>query len=366
MKARHEIAGFAFLFAAGVTASVYSGAFPSIISTTYHIIASGTILLSSALLMYSLRRRWGRHVQWGLIAACAMSCGAFIGMSGVEMQVSEIPPEGPLTIAAHKAAKSVEALIGSIPFTNEDTGGIIKALLTGNREDIPQDVAQAFRDSGASHILALSGLHLGIIYAIIVKILTLAGNSPAMRRAKSVLTILICGFYTLATGAGASITRAFIFITLNEIGKMTGRPTSLKGVLATSLLLHLTFDPTAVSEIGFQLSYAAIFGIAYIFPWLREMWRNDWRGLKWIWESAAVSISCQITTGPLAYLYFGTFPQYFLLTNLIAVPLAGLIIPAALLVAALTALGICPALLISATEWLVTALTDSLSIIASM
>lgn len=366
MKTWQDIAGVVFLFTAGVAASVYLGAFPHTISTTYHIIASGTILLSSALLMYSRRSRWGRHVQWGLIAACVMSCGAFIGMSGTEMQVSEIPSEGPLTIAAHKAAKGLESLIGSIPFDNENTGGIIKALLTGNREDIPQDVAQAFRDSGASHILALSGLHLGIIYALIVKILTLAGNSPAMRRVKSALTIIICGFYTLATGAGASIIRAFIFITLNEIGKMTGRPTSLKGVLAASLLLHLTIDPTAVSEIGFQLSYAAIFGIAYIFPWLRGMWKNDWRGLKWIWESAAVSISCQITTGPLAYLYFGTFPQYFLLTNLIAVPLAGLIIPAALLVAALTALGICPAFLISATEWLVTALTDSLSIIASM
>ena len=366
MKARHEIAGFAFLFAAGVTAAVYSGAFPSIISTTYHIIASGTILLSSALLMYSLHRRWDSRLQWVLVAACALSCGALTGMSGVEMQVSEIPSEGPLTNAAHKAAKGLETLIGSIQFDNESTGGIIKALLTGNREDIPKDVAQAFRASGASHILALSGLHLGIIYAIIIKILTLAGNSPAMRRTKSALTVLICGFYTLATGAGASITRAFIFITLNEIGKMTGRPTSLKGVLAAALLLHLTFDPTAVSEIGFQLSYAAIFGIAYIFPWLRGMWKNDWRGLKWIWESAAVSISCQITTGPLAYLYFGTFPQYFLLTNLIAVPLAGLIIPAALLVAALPAAGYCPAFLISAAEWLVTALTDSLSIIASM
>ena len=109
MKARHEIAGFAFLFAAGVTASVYSGAFPSIISTTYHIIASGAILLSAALLMYSRRSRWGRHVQWGLIAACALSCGAFTGMSGAEMQVSEIPSEGPLTIAAHKAAKGMKA-----------------------------------------------------------------------------------------------------------------------------------------------------------------------------------------------------------------------------------------------------------------
>jgi competence protein ComEC len=147
---------------------------------------------------------------------------------------------------------------------------------------------------------------------------------------------------------------------------MTGRFSSLKTVLAASLIVHLAFDPTAVSEIGFQLSYAAIFGIAYIFPWLRKMWRNDWPGLKWIWESLALSISCQITTGPLAYCYFGTFPQYFLLTNLIAVPLAGLIIPASLTTVALTALGCCPAFVIEITEWLVGTMTDSLSIIASM
>ena len=366
MNAWQDIAGFAFLFAAGVTASVYSGAFPCTIITTCHIIASGAILLSAALLAYSRQRRWGRHIQWVLIAACAMSCGVLTGMSGVEMQVSGLTAEGSLTITAHKAAIALESLIERIPFASENTGGIIKALLTGNREDIPEDIAQTFRDSGASHILALSGLHLGIIYAIILRLLDLAGNSPAMRHVKSVLTILICGFYTLATGAGASITRAFIFITLNEIGKMTGRPTNLKGVLAAALLVHLAFDPTAVSEIGFQLSYAAIFGIAYIFPWLRGMWRNDWRWLKWIWESAAISISCQITTGPLAYLYFGTFPQYFLLTNLIAVPLAGLIIPAALVCLTLTALGCCPSFLATATEWLVTVLTDSLSIIATM
>ena len=366
MRVEREIAGFAFPFAVGVTAAVIMGASPCTISTTYHTIVSGSILLSSTLLLYSFRNRWNDIIILGLIALAALSCGAMTGLSATEMRISGILSESRITISANEAVKVVKSLIDMIPFENQATGEIIKALLTGSREDITEDISQAFRDSGASHILALSGLHLGIIYAIIVKTLTFAGNSPSMRRAKSILTIFICGFYTLATGAGASITRAFLFIAINEIGKMTGRLTSLKTVLGAALLIHLTFDPDAVSEVGFQLSYAAIFGIAYIFPWLRRLWKNDWRWLKWIWESLAVSISCQVTTGPLAYWYFGTFPQYFLLTNLIAVPLAGLIIPASLLVTALTALGVCPQFLTETTEWMVTILTQSLEIIATM
>ena len=88
--------------------------------------------------------------------------------------------------------------------------------------------------------------------------------------------------------------------------------------------------------------------------------------MKWIWVSAAMSVSCQVTTGPLAYFYFGTFPQHFLLTNLIAMPLTGLIIPSALLTITLDSIGICPDLLISFTETLVGLMSKALSIIASM
>jgi competence protein ComEC len=96
------------------------------------------------------------------------------------------------------------------------------------------------------------------------------------------------------------------------------------------------------------------------------MWKNDWRGLKWIWESAAVSISCQITTGPLAYLYFGTFPQYFLLTNLIALPLVGLVIPLGLLTIILQACDISASFLCEITEFMLSTMVESLSTIASL
>jgi ComEC/Rec2-related protein len=366
MKAEREIAGIAFPFAAGVTAAVIIGGSLRHINAEYHIISLWTAILSTAVLFLSHKREWGVNVQWGLVCAASLSCGIFIGLNGLELSISDISSGGPLAQTARRWAEGLERLIGSIPFEESSTGHMITALLTGNQEGISPDITQVFRDSGASHILALSGLHLGIIYAIVKRPLVIFGNTKAARMFRSALTTAICGAYTLATGAGASITRAFIFILLKEAAEMTGRRSDLKGILAASLMLHLAFDPTAAADVGFQLSYAAMFGIAYVYPVLKGMWRSNWPGLGRIWDSSALSISCQITTGPLAYHYFGTFPKYFLMTNLIAVPLVGIIIPMSLATILLAACGYCPEFMTDTTEWLVMTMNDALEVIASM
>ena len=118
-------------------------------------------------------------------------------------------------------------------------------------------------------------------------------------------------------------------------------------------------------------------GIAFIFPQLKAFWpgseevrtgffKNRPKPLRWIWNSAALSISCQLTTGPLAWLYFESFPVHFLLTNLIAIPLTGLIIPSALLLLFLNSFGGCPEFLLTATEAMISALSESLAIISTM
>jgi competence protein ComEC len=269
--------------------------------------------------------------------------------------------------------EKMKGAVDAIPFENERTGLIIKALLTGEKSGIPNDVTQAFRNSGASHILALSGLHLGIIYAIVRFITRLAGNSRKAKYLRSAVIIFICGFYTLATGAGPSIVRAFIFITIGECARLSGRSATLKRILMISLLIHLSITPSAIKEVSFQLSYAAIAGIAYIFPWLQGFWPGDrhedavlTRCARWIWDSAAMSISCQITTGPLAYIYFGTFPTQFILTNMIVLPLTGIIIPMALITLAACSLGWNIDLLIKGTEWMVTLLCGSLDLLSTM
>ena len=272
-----------------------------------------------------------------------------------------------LTESAKSFGQALQNWIDSIGFKSHDTNALIKALLTGNRSEIPKHTTEAFRASGASHILALSGLHLGIIYLISSKLLSFVGSSPKARTTQGILCILTCTAYSLATGAGASITRALIFVIIREIAKFLHRKPDLKDILAASLIIHLTIYPSDISNIGFQLSYAAIAGIAWIHPHLKRMWPEDSEPiLKRIWDSASISISCQLTTGPLAWFYFGTFPQYFILTNLIALPLTGLIIPAALLTTVLSAMNLCPNLLIQATEMLVNALCNSLEIIATM
>lgn len=307
------------------------------------------------------------------LICCILLCGVIAFLTDSQLSLSRIDQSSWFMSTALSFGEKMKGAVDAIPFENERTGLIIKALLTGEKSGIPNDVTQAFRNSGASHILALSGLHLGIIYAIVRFITRLTGNSRKAKYLRSAVIIFICGFYTLATGAGPSIVRAFIFITTGECARLSGRSATLKRILMISLLIHLSITPSAIKEVSFQLSYAAIAGIAYIFPWLQGFWPGDrhedavlTRCARWIWDSAAMSISCQITTGPLAYIYFGTFPTQFILTNLIVLPLTGIIIPMALITLAACSLGWYIDLLIKGTEWMVTLLCGSLDLLSTM
>ena len=156
-----------------------------------------------------------------------------------------------------------------------------------------------------------------------------------------------------------------------EIAATTGRRATTGEVLMSALIIQIMLFPEDFLEVSFLLSYAAMAGIAFIFPLLNSIWPEDaggvvYKGLKWIWASAAMSISCQLTTGPIAYAFFGTFPKYFILTNLLAAPLAGIIIPYSLAVAGLSAIGIYPDLLITGLEFMIQTLIGILEIISSL
>ena len=181
------------------------------------------------------------------------------------------------------------------------------------------------------------------------------------------MIIMICGIYTLITGATASITRAFLFILIGEIAALNGRYRSTATVMMTSLMIQLLFAPASIQSIGFQLSYAAMAGIAYIFPRLNRLWPDGKGGImKWIWTTASMSIACQMTTGPLVHFYFGTFARHFLLTNLLIIPLTSAIIPISLLTICMDLTGICPTFMLRLTEKLIGLMRDCLSIIASI
>lgn len=379
MNVEKEIAGFVLPFTVGVLLTACIGL------SFYHnhalitFIALITISITICLLNFSISVNERSicadpRILWGIIVVAACSCGVLSGATGLSL--IDMPESG-IETAAINFSNNLKGAIDNIPFHSEHTGALVKALLTGEKSSLSDDIKEAFRDSGASHILALSGLHLGIIYMIVSKVLGIFGNGTHAKRFRSALIILFCGFYTMATGAGASILRAFIFITLGELAKMTGRHRSLIQILFASLLIQLIISPLSIRTIGFQLSYAAMAGIAFIFPWLKGFWPDEReseastyggrlisRSMRWIWNSAVLSISCQITTGPLAYIYFGTVPLNFIMTNLIALPLTGILIPIALLTICLSSLGWCPEWIIQGTDYLATIMMWSLQVIA--
>lgn len=370
MKAEIEIAGIVLPFATGTAVFMY-------IADAHAAVSAPTLLLMTAFLVGSLlyvrNHRLSHSLTWSIIILCMALCGALAASTDILLSVSRHEQTSWLASVALNFSETIQDSIDGIPFKNEYTGLVIKALLTGEKSGIPDGITSAFRASGASHILALSGLHLGIIYSIIRLVTRCIGNTAEAKAIRSIITVCICGFYTLATGAGASIVRAFIFILIGETARLSGRPTGLRKIMMAALLIHLAIAPSSIKEVGFQLSYAAIAGIAYIFPWLQGFWPGNrhedaalTRCARWIWDSAAMSISCQITTGPLAYIYFGTFPTQFILTNMIALPLTGIIIPMALATLITSSLGWDIGIVIDGTEWLVTLLCGSLDLLSTM
>ena len=265
-------------------------------------------------------------------------------------------------------------MILSLPFPHPESPVLVNALLTGDKSGLDKDIISAFRDSGAAHILALSGLHLGIIYGILRKVTSVMGNSPTANKIRSAGIIFTTFLYTLATGAGPSLVRAQLFITINEISHLAQRRTSLGKVYCSALLIQLTINPLVISSVGFQLSYMAMAGIVVLYPRMKAWFPENEEGRtkfvsyvpKKMWDAMALAISCQIFTGPVAWLYFGTFPKYFIITNMFALPITSLLMIMATLTATLSAAGLCPTIIISITDKLSMMLIDIVKIIAGL
>jgi len=300
-----------------------------------------------------------------LIFSSYLLLGFFAGVAD-SLPSTTVP--SPLETWALAAGERLKGLIVTIPFPSEGTAPLVTALLTGDRSGLTRETVSAFRESGASHILALSGLHLGIIYVLLDHLVHLAGQSPLARKMRFGIIVLAAGFFTLMTGASPSLVRAFLFITINEGLRLAGRPRKATRVLCLALLVQLVLDPSAIQSVGFQLSYLAMAGIFLLYP-LMEAWypaSPAWDPFRRIWKGAALSISCQVFTAPLVWLRFHSFPRYFLLTNLLALPLTTALMICAVATVALQAIGLCPGFLIHATDALCNGLQRALEMIAGM
>lgn len=382
MGVERDIAGIALFFIAG-TAAGEMLCRAKFMSRPYSSSAATVILAATAALVFLLIYIRYRHLN----PATAPTSGdrymefiipaAFLmaGLSGATADFlscgirshDAFPPSASLRDAVISNSESFKAAIDAVPFGDKDCNALTKALLSGDKSDVSREINSAFRDSGASHILALSGMHLGVLYWILLKVTSVFGNFRAVRKVRSCLVILISAWYTLITGASASLVRALLFITLNEAAKMAGRETRPMNIFFIALVIQLTIAPSNVMGAGFQLSYLAMAGIYLVYPKIKS-WYPGKRGnpLKWLWDTSALSISCQIFTGPAVWLIFGSFPKYFLLTNLIAVPLSTFIMLLCAAVTFLHHIGICPAFFISVAAESTLLLIHTLEIISTL
>lgn len=210
--------------------------------------------------------------------------------------------------------------------TNPDALSIAEALLIGYRDDLDKDLVQAYSNTGVVHIIAISGLHIALIYGLIIFLFKPFKPSQFIKWIKPFVVLLIIWGFTFVAGAVPSILRSAVMFTFIVLGESFGKRINIYNNLAASAFTILLFNPFSLWDVGFQLSYAAVLSIVIFSKHI-----NNWiyfknKILKYIWELSSVTLSAQILTLPIILFYFHQFPGLFLFTNLVAVPLSGLIL----------------------------------------
>ncbi len=202
--------------------------------------------------------------------------------------------------------------------------GVAEALLIGYREDLDKDLVRSYSNTGVVHIIAISGLHLGMIYGLLLLLF-----KPIQKKNKWLMPLIIPAIlwgFSLLAGAAASILRSSVMFSFLVIGESLGRKTNIYNTLAASAFCLLVYNPYYFWDVGFQLSYAAVLSIALFQRPLNKLlfFRN--RLLKTLWQINAVTLAAQILTLPIILYYFHQFPNLFLFCNFMAVPLSGFIL----------------------------------------
>ncbi|CAN5736992.1 ComEC/Rec2 family competence protein [soil metagenome] len=219
---------------------------------------------------------------------------------------------------------TINALQHNIPEEKEQ--GVAEALLIGYREDLDKDLVQAYSNTGVVHIIAISGLHLGMIYGLLVWLFAFFKQYRFTKWLKPVTILFVLWTFTLVAGAVPSILRSAVMFTFIVIGEAMDKRSNMYNTLAASAFCMLAFNPFLLWDVGFLLSYAAVISIITfmkpIYNWL--YYQN--KLLDKIWSLTAVTLSAQILTIPIVVFYFHQFPNFFLITNFVAVPLSGFIL----------------------------------------
>ncbi|SDG50549.1 ComEC/Rec2 family competence protein [Chitinophaga filiformis] len=205
--------------------------------------------------------------------------------------------------------------------------GLAAALLIGYRYDLDREMVQDYTNTGIVHIIAISGMHLALIYGGLLWILCWWPKHRFSEGLKGCLIILLLWAFTLLTGGAASVLRATVMFTFITVGKfMLDRYTNIYNTLAASAFLLLCYEPRLLMDVGFQLSYLAVLSIVICYRHTYYLFQSSRRWLDKLWDMTALTLAAQVLTLPVCLYYFHQFPVFFLPANMLTVPLSTIVL----------------------------------------
>ena len=215
---------------------------------------------------------------------------------------------------------------------HHDELAIINALLLGQRQDISKAIYNSYTQAGAIHILAVSGLHIGLILVILNFFFKPLEYLKKGKLIKVIIILLLLWSYAIIAGLSASVVRAVMMFSIVAIGMHLKRPSNIYNTLFVSIFILLLIKPTFLFDVGFQLSYLAVFAIVIFQPMLYNLLRIKYKLLDYLWQLFTVSLSAQIGIIPISLYYFHQFPGLFFVSNLVIIPFLGAILGLGILI----------------------------------
>lgn len=243
---------------------------------------------------------------------------------------------------------------------------VMIALLLGQQQDIDPETLQDYQLAGAVHILSVSGLHVGFIMIFIGFLLKPIPNTRRNSYLKLLIIILTLWSYGLLAGLAPSVVRSVTMFSFVAVGHHLRRSVNVYHSLLVSILLILLWKPSFLFDVGFQLSYLALFFILWLQPLLAKFWEPKNKIACYIWDILTVSFAAQLGTLPLSIYYFHQFPGLFFVTNVVVLPLLGIIMIVGLLAVIIGCFGIVPSFVIVPLEMMIAIQNKCIEWVASL
>ncbi|MBC8109421.1 MAG: ComEC/Rec2 family competence protein [Verrucomicrobia bacterium] len=219
---------------------------------------------------------------------------------------------------------------------SEDEYAIATGIILGVRSQLDNEIKQAYSAAGAMHVLAVSGMHVALLFVVLQFLL---GKVQEVKYGKVIFAVLVLSIlwlYCLATGLSASVLRSIVMFSCIVLAGVIKRNTNIYNTLAFSAFVLLCINPFLIFDTGFQLSYLAVLGIVAFYNPIYNLFTSKYHFLNMVWSITCVSLAAQLATFPLSFYHFHQFPTYFWLANLVIIPISTLVLYAGLLTLAVS------------------------------